>query len=55
MTDCLNYGKKCNECSKGQQEYCKLKREKMENGTFSLASDYWDYINLVIGEDDDED
>ena len=50
--DCLNYGKKCANCSKGQQEYCKKRHEKIENGTFNLAQDYWDYIDSMI--DDDE-
>lgn len=50
--ECLNYGtSKCASCSKGQQEYCQKLHNNLENGTYNIADDYWDYIDSVI---DDE-
>lgn len=51
--ECLNYGTpKCKNCSQGQQDYCKKKHEKIENGTFNLLDDYWDYIDSVVDDED---
>lgn len=52
--ECVSYGTdRCETCSEGQRAYCERVHEKLENGTFSLASDYWDYLELVV--DDEED
>lgn len=53
--ECLNYGTDtCSNCSKGQKAYCDRLHEKITNGTYDIGQDYWDYIDLVIDEDDEE-
>ena len=55
MLECLAYGtERCATCSEGMRKYCKLKHQKLQDGTFDIAKDYWDYIELVVEEDDDE-
>jgi Zn-dependent alcohol dehydrogenase len=54
--ECINYGtSKCANCSQGQQNYCKTLHEKIENGTYNIADDYWDYIDSVIDDEELED
>ena len=51
--ECLAYGtEKCATCSHNQQEYCKKLHDKLENGTYNIVDDYWDYIDTMI--DDEE-
>lgn len=55
ILECTNYGTaKCVTCSDGQRAYCERKHQKLQDGTFDLAKDYWDYIELVICDDDCE-
>ena len=55
MLECTNYGtEKCKNCSQGQQTYCNTLHAKVKNGTYNLLDDYWDYINSVIDDDDDD-
>lgn len=52
--ECLNYGtEKCVNCSNGQKTYCDRLHEKIKNGTYDTAQDYWDYIELVVEDDED--
>lgn len=52
--ECLNYSTdKCANCSKGQQNYCKSLHEKLETGTYDIGQDYWDYLDLVVAEEDE--
>ena len=55
IMECLNYGTDtCANCSKGQKAYCDRLHEKITNGTYDIVQDYWDYIDLVVDEDDEE-
>ena len=54
IMECLNYGtEKCVNCSNGQKAYCDRVHDKIKNGTYDLAQDYWDYIELVVEDDED--
>ena len=53
--ECISYGTdRCATCSEGQRAYCERVHKKLEEGTFDLATDYWDYIELVVGEDEED-
>ena len=44
--ECLNYGtQKCETCR--EKGYCDKRHQKLENGTFNLLDDYWDYIDEI--------
>ena len=51
--ECLAYGtERCQTCSEGMRAYCERKHEKLQNGTFNHADDYFDYLDLVVDDDD---
>ena len=53
--ECLDYGtSRCETCSEGMRAYCERLHQKLQDGTFNLADDYWDYIELVVNDDDDD-